>query len=722
MQFTSHQLPSVGNVQRNMDALMTLGVIESTSCDLPSLVDVLCSIDALALDAFVDTLIQQDSITSIRQTCRGLRNIVDGSVRDVTMKVKPRGPQQSNRVSAPSLARWPRCTSLTHAYGLLLGRPSDLATQRMLPRFALPSEARQRMTCLAVKLKDMRIPPNRVVRPPALRELDLHEIPVLSVDSPNTLSSLDSLPDLERLTLSDIKLLKCLKPLAPYSSLRHLEVTSNDHSRNPSLPDPKVFLPLARLDGLRELVFNNCTFAVLLTGQRDGERLGDLQTLLGNLPPNLQLLRLERCLYHELCMDVTSLKIHFSAGRATALDLAQTCSNCPSLLHLLLVVEQGLSSSLPWDTEQRQGQRWGRLRIDTLEVDYNTPLPEELSGRLRGLLRLFQVGVRSLLLKQDPPGPDGQRSGSSLAAACQAVDLLGEPHDGVALEVPVNSFAEEKMRVEVARPCGLTARTLANQEQLAPAPEAQQPRQPQPLPSTAELMRAAVARMAAGPAALMFSRRQPAVSQGSQPLPSRAWLMRTGGARTASGAAAARVSQAAMDRAEEGNSTPPQRTRWPSPPATASSHLLLLQGPLAALLGKSSGLLGEFLLQVARQARMGDVEPHVSSCCALPGNDTIVVQCCGAQAPELARDVSALLQETGMSASLQVVAVDSRYSWLAGPSALSAFGQAFQQVVQDAWDASVAGTEDSGRLEIRTAEWLLRIRDDILARPPVMWP
>ncbi|GFR51564.1 hypothetical protein Agub_g13984 [Astrephomene gubernaculifera] len=144
--------------------------------------DILHKLSILAIDALVDELEKQGSLSAFRLASRGLRDIADASVRHARLTFRREDWQPHEEGQLPSLARWPRCSSVCLIYSHWdLHEPVGVldAASLLSSAFAgLPLEARNRIHKLELDgdTTDMQDPgavlASLLHHLPALRELE----------------------------------------------------------------------------------------------------------------------------------------------------------------------------------------------------------------------------------------------------------------------------------------------------------------------------------------------------------------------------------------------------------------------------------------------------------------------------------------------------------------------------------------------------------------------
>ncbi|GFR48987.1 hypothetical protein Agub_g11006 [Astrephomene gubernaculifera] len=203
-------------------------------------------------DCLIDELSADDCLPTLRLVSRGMRDVVDLSVRHVGLHVQLADMRRSRYGEVPSLNRWPHCSSVTisHEVGQLetfrasegvIRRytPSDAAVLLLLPFADLSLQSRQRITELAVVDSTGNMPEAETAvslllrRLPALRRVDLHLLEGRSYDRlPQQIlyDGLATLPYLEELCLSSHLALAGVETLASGNN----NVTGSNHSNSVS--------------------------------------------------------------------------------------------------------------------------------------------------------------------------------------------------------------------------------------------------------------------------------------------------------------------------------------------------------------------------------------------------------------------------------------------------------------------------------------------------------
>ncbi|GFR51563.1 hypothetical protein Agub_g13983 [Astrephomene gubernaculifera] len=760
-----------------------------------SLSEVLHTLSIDAIDALYGTFREQGSLAAVRLVCRGLRDVMDGSVRQV--KIAP--PWTSSRVthgpplelsepkqlpSLPSLARWPRCSSVR----LLYGKAGD-AQAFTMSTIGLPLAVRKRITHLAVENKECALPePESILslllrRLPSLRELELHTFLGMSympTQQQLLYDSLSSLPHLERLTLPSCRALECLGILSE-SNLSSLTIDASNspqltrmlYSSHPSMRGEgavltdELALNLAHLGKLQNLTIQGCCLARDSEGPQAGYRL--LRHLLCALPVHTKRsLRLQDCkcaglagaLNLHLRFDAGSMVPCVEVGSAELPDLAAMVAPEHGLLQCALAEY----SSLP----QPQASTRPVMSIDELIIDQSGFLTDELLQRLRALQQqqcqqLLLRGVKTLTLGLH----------ATLEAVLQVVEVLGSPGE-LGLQVVAGrpgkyACGKELLGIKVllsgAGGGGGSCAAGSCRAAVAAAGSA-----------AAHAAHAAQAGVAGHAAQAAGSADQPSLAgAAAAELPSAEQLLRNmvarweatgevlGASTAAAGAPAFGGVQAARAEASAASAAKAATAAAAVSFEPASSEVLLLKGPFVAVLTQGSVFLNNWMQLLEKHAVAATAAATSSAGNGSGGGisgrcvewyqvvqTSVLVQCGSrAKAAAVAAAARALMEAAlgggGLRPPVQVVAVKvaSRCRvqrrednvdgmWLDGSYLpLRSFVlRGFEQAVQEAWDGApaAAAAGEAGQEQEQGAvisrgrlEWLLGLRNVVASLPKMVW-
>ncbi|GFR47696.1 hypothetical protein Agub_g9445, partial [Astrephomene gubernaculifera] len=528
------------------------------------------------------------------------------------------------------------------------------------------------------------------------------------------------------------------------SSLRYLHVYGSRYffdSASLMLDPSRTLASISRLTSLQELRLTGFIIADESDEADELEEHGfggpalapagrsSLQLLLRGLPPSLRLLQLHHC--SCLAARRVSLDLGLDAGVVREVVVL----GCRDLDYLAAVLGRGglMSLLLEGDTQQQepsqqqeQQRRLGRFRINSLEeVHDKHPLSDDAMRPLQALRRSVVELEVGFLSTDVYVSAERVLQVLELQAAPQWLDIniplyaekedLDDSPDVFALSVrnvrraKDNSAQQPPPQVPLGErgeePLHRPAASGAEVSKAAPAPSTLAPSQPAssppPLPSMRELLQRMLVRMIAAGGTQLSS---PAVAIG-------------GGAAAATGCALPAVT-------------------------SAISPVLLMKGPLMAVLAQDNDLLQQWLKTVQKRASAlinggrggsgGEGRRCFVRYLVMPFTDAVLLECVEGTAAAVLQAATAIVQSAegpaasiaAAAASLQVLPV---VVWDAAPvdwewdACLKYFFMTtMEQVVQEAWDAAAeAGGPDVFR---RQLEWLLELRDEVVQVIPASSP
>ncbi|GFR53204.1 hypothetical protein Agub_g15909 [Astrephomene gubernaculifera] len=695
-----------------------------------NIIAVISELESSALDAMIDYWARSYCLSAVRLACRALRKAVDSSVRELSLQVRLADLEVLNAGLLPSLARWPRCSTVKFDYA---AAHDELDAAEALAIFAspfigLPLEARRRITHISIHELEIEkpsmdpddeepemecccVPDSPAVVAllaywlPGLREVNLAHLYSLSYKSLHLLvmyEGLASLPYLERLSLPNTRTLKCIEALAMEgggagcSSGSGGTLTSLHVNCCPDYVDlgfnAGAGSGLAHLGSLQQLelqyvVFDTINTAAEAEDEEHSDHCWAMGQLLRSLPASLQSLRFSGCRMSEDLPNGTSnsdqldATIRLAAGRVTSVELTDW-QGSTALVDFAAMLRHGLLRSLvtwqqeKWRQQQQQEDQQpllGCLRAASIGV--SSFVPHLLSGD-RGEQGEADDGeeqgedLRMLLRRFERVEVKDLhlQPGTCLEAVRQAVELLGEP-ESLQLDISTRWPGGSDGNGNSHTLCINVSGTGAHAlcEQ-----QQQQPTKPQQLPGAAELLQSALLRMTAGATAL--------------------------------GTAVPEAAATNEGRGQTGY----------------DSELLLLQGPSFALLTQGPAVLQEWLRLVDKRATVtAGSGKCICACYALPFASSLVVHCMKGKAAAVAAAASALLEVAGVTpGSARVLSLKPATR---GNVPRGLFLCSLQRVVQEAWDAAAPQPgEAGGNIGWRRLEWLLGLREG-LGMPPIVW-
>ncbi|PNH04505.1 hypothetical protein TSOC_009337 [Tetrabaena socialis] len=637
--------------------------------------DVLRCLGSQAADSVFDSLGKR-SLAAARLSCRALRNFIDSSATRLAITVRAADRQRwEGGQLPPSMTRWPRCRRLTVLVDVAEGAGDGGAMLALLP-FVEPAAGRQIETLslnwrtihssatIGEGLVCMLVP-----MLPNLRELDFMLQRCMSFDpfkQQLMYAALTALPHLERLTLPGSRSTERVGALAACTSLRRLKIVCYGETLTAA-----SISGLMCLQQLEELELPS--YQLGADGDGSGAAPSGVRALLrAGFPPSLQQLKVG--VIFDYNSALLNLQLHGGVLRHVSIsgpsELLQL-DDLAALVQLLL-------------DSPAMGPTLGLLSFECIEMS------EE---GLAGLQQAGQAQLRKLLQRCTKVETEGVwiTSAAPFAAVVELLPLL-RPDDitlqfrddqALTFDMPFRSTSSTS-----ETPTGISGPTAGMGAGAGPLDaavlptsdgEGLGPQQPCTPPGPADLLRAALERIAAGGAP---SSQQQAASSSSS---------------STEGGAAVEVT---------GSSCAP-----------GARHLLLLHGPFVAMMIKSGLAPTEWVRCLAAQAKAAAPDNDwtgapVLLCQVLPPVAGVLLSCYSADA---AAAVAAAAGSAAEAAAPAVPLLEVMHLRSTSISATVALFNALTPVMTAFWEGTAHGGERCTQHE--RLQCLLAMRNEFSALP-----